>query len=695
MQFLKILFLFLFLGNTLYATKKDIDFSMVISGGVSLGAYEAGYNWAIIKMLTTMKKRSKVVNPNLKSVTGASAGSINALLTTMYWCQKDSIPLHNSINDNLFYETWVNLGIEDLMIVGENVDNKSSLLTRKGLEKKGKKIIKQLKQPIFRKGCEVPLGIAITKVSPMIETINGITVKNQNFSVPLIFKEYKNKGMIVNKKLPSDGNFYLSIPGIEKNYQKAINLLFASSAFPGAFQQVNLDYLYKGKKESGYFIDGGLYDNVPLDLAITLNKKITTFFFINPHNMRKEDIEKQNTTKKETIPLGFIETNLSPVFKSFDIMQSVKLYDAIKKHFSKKTNKKLILSSRYHPLTGNFLGHFGAFLDYNFRIYDYYVGVYDAIYHIASAFKKIYPPTVNNKNQVARMNFLKNILGIDKNPEALSAYTLFLNTEFHHLSPKTTNRFSSIYNAFNLKKSDKNRYDTNDFKSFLTQLNMKYLTFSKKGFLANTHKNINNWYKKPLKNIVTRISTMENDKAKVYSENKSMSRLVATGAWAGSTFLKEKKGFNFLPMDVPKDKNKESFRKALNFLPNDISTDINNGGLSLGYFSSYYTDSNYISGLEAKASYVLADDTSNFVRFDMDMFNEQDDFVKFGVGVSAFGDMDGKFYKKDSAYGANAFVDIMEIFRLTYVHRKGRDNTKNYLYFSIENIPSLIYWLNR
>jgi predicted acylesterase/phospholipase RssA len=118
---LKLSLIFLLLTLTLYAEhekkeRKKLNFSLVISGGVSLGAYEAGYNWAMIKMLNEIKRSGKFVEPDLRSVAGASAGSINALLSAMYWCQKDSVPLKNSVDDNLFYETWVNLGIEDLVI---------------------------------------------------------------------------------------------------------------------------------------------------------------------------------------------------------------------------------------------------------------------------------------------------------------------------------------------------------------------------------------------------------------------------------------------------------------------------------------------------------------------------------------------------------------------------------------------------
>jgi predicted acylesterase/phospholipase RssA len=237
---------------------------MVISGGVSLGAYEAGYNWAMIKMLNELKASNRKVRPELRSVAGASAGSINALLSAMYWCQKESIPLRNTINDNLFYETWVNLGLEDLMIKGKNKKNRSTLFTRKKLREKGALIIDHLKKPIYKKGCTVPLGFSVTKVTPMIEEFEGIKIKNQHFSVPFVLKEKKGKMTLSNKNMPPSSDFYISIPGVERDIGKITDVLYASSAFPGAFQQVKLHYIYQGKKYSSYFIDGGEYDNIPL-----------------------------------------------------------------------------------------------------------------------------------------------------------------------------------------------------------------------------------------------------------------------------------------------------------------------------------------------------------------------------------------------------------------------------------------------
>jgi hypothetical protein len=80
---------------------------------------------------------------------------------------------------------------------------------------------------------------------------------------------------------------------------------------------------------------------------------------------------------------------------------------------------------------------------------------------------------------------------------------------------------------------------------------------------------------------------------------------------------------------------------------------------------------------------------------DVNAFAEYDDFVKFGAGVSGFGNMKGSFYQRDNAYGANAYIDLMDVFRITYVRRHGENIDNNYFYLGIENIPSLIYWLTR
>jgi len=693
MKYLFSIFLLLTLiSSSIHAKVKEVDFSIVISGGVSLGAYEAGYNWAMVKMLTQLRASKKIIKPNLRSVAGASAGSINALLTGMYWCQKDTIPYKNSIDDNLFYETWVHLGLEDLIIEGKSKKNRSTLFTRKALEKKADLIVNQMNKPIYKKGCSIPLGFSVTKAQPMIEEFQGIKIKNQHFSVPLTLKETNGKLTVYNKKMPPSSDFYISIPDIDKHKKKVTRVLFASSAFPGAFQQVKLQYKYKGKKYSSYFIDGGAYDNIPLQLAIELNKKAKQFVFIDPSNMRTKQLANKKN-EKERRPLGFFTSNGMPLFNSVEIFQSMKLYEALHKYFKNNPSYSLLLSSRYHPLTGNYLGHFGAFFDENFRVYDYHVGIYDAIHHLAKSFKS--KGHFKNLSQFALMNRLKNNLGISKNPEALHAYTLFAEAEFLHKRPQTTDRISAIYNAFNYSKNDNERYEVSDFKTFLYKLNLNYIQLTPDSFIAKAKNDIEHWYKKPLRAIINRITTLENERAKVYPEHKTIAKSTSIAAWAGGGMVKKKDGFDFLPMNAPDDEDKQTLRNALRLLPNEFSTDVKNGGFTFGYSSYYYTKNNIINGFEGKFSYSHSENFTDFARVDFNTFTDYDDFMKLGLGISTFGDMHGPFYRQESAFGVNAYVDFMDIFRLTYVRRFQDKEKQDYIYFGIENIPSLLYWLNR
>ena len=695
--FLKLSILFfipLTINAEIIQEKKPIDLSMVISGGVSLGAYEAGYNWAMVKMLSNLRDHSKMTEPKLRSVTGASAGSINALLTAMYWCQKPEEDDTNSIDNNLFYNTWVDLGLSDLIITDPKSNNKSTLFTRDKLKIKSEAILEKLKKPIYTKGCEVPLGFSVTKARPITTEFqnSGIKIKNQHFSIPFTLKEENNRLTLSNREMPKSTDYYISIPNIEKNNSKVIDVLFASSAFPGAFKQIKLNYLYEGKKKSSYFIDGGAYDNLPLQLATELDPKAKEFIFIDPSNMRKEK-KSMKEAEEESEPVGFLTSNAIPLLDSLDIFQSMRLYNAITQYFQEGSGKQLILSSRYHPITGKFLGHFGAFLDKDFRIYDYHVGIYDAIYHLSKAMKQRgYAPNAELKELMLKQ---KVALGIDQNAKALSAFNLFFTTEFSPNKPVIIKDiFSNIYFAFNKRVSDTERYNLTEFKTFLRKLNPIYLT-DNDSFIPRDDKSIQNWYKRPLELLINRITVLENNYADIEGNSKVLANATNMMAWMGNNFVKKQNGFDFLPMSIPENASNPILANTLRLLPNEINTDVKNGGIGFAYNIYSYQEENNNYGYESKISLQQSDDVKNFLRLDLNMFQEKKDFIKFGLGGSLFGKFDKTFYDKESLYGANAYVDILDIFRLTYVHRWGKTDERNFIYFGIENLPSLIYWLQR
>ncbi len=694
MKLFSILLFSLLLSSSLHAQKKDIDLSMVISGGVSLGAYEAGYNWAMIKMLTNIKNHSQRTAPHLRSVTGASAGSINALISAIYWCQEDSHPELNTIEDNLFYNTWVKLGLNDLFINGRDPNNKSTLFTRDTLRIRAKDIFDHMKKPIFQQGCEVPLGFSVTKASPMITEFqqSGIKIKNQHFSIPFTLKEEAGILRLHNRPMKKSSDYHIAIPNIENESDRIRDVLFASSAFPGAFQQIKLDYIYEGKRQSSYFIDGGAYDNLPLQLATELDPRAKDFIFIDPSNMRGEEklIAEQN--QSEEPPIGFLGANAMPLINASDIFQSMRLYNAISQYFDKNSGRNLILSSRHHPITGKFLSHFGAFLHQDFRIYDYHVGVYDAIYHLAKSMQERGYYTEIPLEGL--MNQLKTQLGINQNPDALRAYTLLFDTEFRGVTKiPTTDKFSAIYNAFDHNKRDEERYDLTGFNNFLNKLDLHYL-HDPHSYIPSDRSKLKGWYKTPINLMINRITTLENDYAEVDGNTKAFARMTNMLAWMGNNLVREKKGF-ISSLNIPEDQKETTLAKALMFLPSEVTSDVKNGGVGFGYNSYYYRENRYIDAFETKLSYNQSDDISNFIRFDANMFNEYKDFIKVGGGLSLFGNIDSRFYNEEGLYGANIYVDLLDIFRLTYVRRFDHPTEEDYIYFGLRNIPSLIYWLQR
>src|SRR5512138_1435872 len=79
--------------------------SLTVSGGVSLGAYEAGF---LAYALGAVREEDTA---DLKLVTGASAGSLNALLSVLVACGGEA---PSSPADSLFWHTWIPIGFEQL-----------------------------------------------------------------------------------------------------------------------------------------------------------------------------------------------------------------------------------------------------------------------------------------------------------------------------------------------------------------------------------------------------------------------------------------------------------------------------------------------------------------------------------------------------------------------------------------------------
>ncbi len=284
--------------------------ALTLSGGVSLGNYEAGLTWTVVQYLRTSAR-----DLELSAVTGASAGSLNALLAAALWCEDKSETGDGHPDTNLFHEAWTPVGIEELLpeaATAYRADD--ALLTAAPLEGALQRIRARLFEPggrRFRPGCSVPLGLTVTRDVPEERVVSGLSARTQRFLVPLRFAvDAAGVAHVLRQPLPSDrdsasSQLLLAQPGGEVGPLQLSQAVLASGAFPVAFrareicdcalqcpeaqtvrdgscegpdparrifglscERVSADGPRKLCRRN--YIDGGIFDNAPIGLAVDL-----------------------------------------------------------------------------------------------------------------------------------------------------------------------------------------------------------------------------------------------------------------------------------------------------------------------------------------------------------------------------------------------------------------------------------------
>ena len=402
---------------------------MAIKGGISLGSYETGVNRAILKYIEKKDRNAKIV-----SFSGASAGSVNAVLSAIDTCIVDKKTKDNEVDgvseikdtlDSNFMQTSWDIGIDGLVQSG--VDDKNKLSTKSNDEdsykeagmfsrvafKDKKELLKILSERTVKYDCKLTITMSVTKFEPIEYMVNeiGAVVQLQRFVVPidvlvdsskkLIFKnsklddfKYKKPGVMpstyLNLVTNKDGNI---------DFDDVWNLAMASSAFPLAFHPVELSFCFphvlkdqpckKGNATTALFSDGGLFDNSPIGVAWDIanpesgsdkfkNKKL---IYINPDSYRTNDAVIKRVNNKQNIGLseygGYFADSLLTAHES--VYKS-----SIEKIFTSGSETRIFyMTNRYHNLLADLHAHFGAFYAKEYRMHDYLVGVYDG-FHIAA-----------------------------------------------------------------------------------------------------------------------------------------------------------------------------------------------------------------------------------------------------------------------------------------------------------------------
>lgn len=525
-RILKFSFLIFLIGiasQSFAAKPKKENFALVISGGISLGVYEAGMNW----LLSEYAYRNEDT-VNLKSLTGASAGAVNTIFTAVRKCidddrlEKYGLGEYNykDLENNPFALGWRELDISEMISRSEeeydqfrfppgadpkSKDYRDGIVNRKVFDKVLTALEKIIKAPVFRdkingRDCSVNIGMPVTRDEPVEFPVDNASsessIKMQRFSIPVIAEVKNNRLKFRNNieyaenspgygyiYLPEDGNGYVA-------FKDVVRAALTSSAFPVAFGRVKLQYCIRNGASANHaddiklvcpkehhgemytFVDGGIFDNIPLGLAVDLTectnpkksddniycpgnrnygkRPFVGYVFMDPDRRRNA---KELKVKKKRVSDDYdLKNQLSFFAGSVEVARKDELYSTIVRDFSEKPSnnqRSLLITRRYPPITAKYLNYFGAFLSKAFRDYDYYAGIYDgvinvALYQYRKETAKRKEIAKRKKTPIDYQNFGREIiesigrsaraivkdLGIMKNDRAFQVFTMLAVNEF-------------------------------------------------------------------------------------------------------------------------------------------------------------------------------------------------------------------------------------------------------------------------
>src|SRR3954467_15509754 len=217
--------------------------AFTISGGVSLGSYEAGLTWGVVSYVRASDQAA-----DLAAVTGASAGAANALMAAAPWCEERAGTRDDHPDNNLFHDLWVPVGLEDLLPEDPSVFTASDgLFTAAPLERAFQRLRAEVFGPRavrFQPGCAVSVGLTVTRDRPEERTVAGLRARRQRFVIPWRFEiDEAGRPRIVSAPMSSDreagdAQLILGEPrgtsGI--GMVQAAQASLASGAFPFAFR---------------------------------------------------------------------------------------------------------------------------------------------------------------------------------------------------------------------------------------------------------------------------------------------------------------------------------------------------------------------------------------------------------------------------------------------------------------------------
>jgi len=362
--------------------------AVTVSGGVSLGLYEAGYLYLVSEAL----KRSER-HVGLVVATGASAGSINSFAAAIASCQ----PPNDLPSEDLGYQLWMDIGLDQLLDFDRATS--VSMFHRDVIHERWQTVVEEIWREGLSSDCDVTFGAPVTRFHPADLPVGS----RLHLSRQTLYFSFRIQGRgpgvpprLTNVVDPDALVPQVLLPFGEEpdtalaDLTRVRDVLLASAAFPLAFSPVFLRYcVLKAEEMTGtdadrrctepeegaIFIDGGVFDNQPLGLATRLarDEPGTRHLYVDP-SIRAWPIPQDEVT--EEAPTDF--TGLLGGFAGGFITsaRNSKLCTVAEEN-PEVFDDLLVGTNRFPPASGH-LQAFIGFFDREFRAFDFALGMYDA-----------------------------------------------------------------------------------------------------------------------------------------------------------------------------------------------------------------------------------------------------------------------------------------------------------------------------
>ena len=283
---------------------------VVVSGGISLGAYQAGFISTLVRFWSVARRDggpSRLGDPMPRVWTGASAGAVNALLGGLSSCDSAFAQRRWNPEHSLFWRVWIDRLDLDTLLPARDADRGDHLFSDTYMGETLDVIAEEASRPgRFLDGCTFAFGLTVTNLSGRDVPFGSGAAASQS-SLKRVTEKLVAQVMTHGTRPPSarlpylEGDHvrpYIRVDRDELSFYPALgaqpppgslggqpvslsDLLLtprSSGAFPLAFPPVPLSVSFFDETrwkplQTLKLVDGGVLNNNPLDLAVRLGQR--------------------------------------------------------------------------------------------------------------------------------------------------------------------------------------------------------------------------------------------------------------------------------------------------------------------------------------------------------------------------------------------------------------------------------------